>query len=380
MKLLMLNWKDMDNPSSGGAELLTEGILQELVKRGHTVTLFACAFKGCSAEEIKNGYKIIRKGSIYTVHFWAFIKWFTEFRKAEFDIVIDQIHGVPFLARLYVGNGRVRAFIHEVAGEIWSVMFPFPLSVVGPVLEKISLFFYRNTPFVTVSEATKKDLENYGISSSHIAIVPEAIQSAHPQNLPKEPDPTVIFVGRLAPMKRVELLLESVAEVKKNIPSVRLWLVGGGGESYVEMLRQHAQSLGVQAVFFGRVSDAEKNNLLERAHILASASIKEGFGLVVLEAGLFGVPSIVYNVKGFSEAVIHGQTGIICQENTPQSMAENIGKLLEDKKWYRQLSIGALNHSKNFTFTNAAAEFEKIIIHYSPRRQPWSENIHKSSV
>ncbi len=324
----MFNWRDLANPRSGGAEVVTEEVLKRLVARGHSVTLFTSAFPGSPPREKVNGYTIIRRGREYTVHLWAFYYWFKRFRKEGFTHVVDQIHGIPFFTPLYARGSKIVAFNHEVAREIWLRMYPFPISRIGYTLEPYFYLPYKHTPFITVSHATERDLQSVGIPAHNIHIIPEAVTVTPLTRPPKKDNvPTIIFVGRIAKMKGVHHLLEAYTLAKKNIPDLRLWLVGGGDEYKAGLEAQYKDDTDI--TFHGFVSEEKKLELLERATLLCSASMKEGYGLVIIEASAMGTPSVVYNVDGFNEAVIDGQTGILT-DTTPRALAEGIVSLLGD--------------------------------------------------
>ena len=365
MKLLFLNWRDRKNPRSGGAEVVTEEVLKRLSARGHECVLFTTAFPGGAREENVDGYRVIRRGNERLgVHAWAFFLWFRRFRKERFDMVVDQIHGIPFFTPLYIRAPRVVALIHEVAREIWLRMYPFPIGRIGYILEPYFFRPYRNIPVITVSEATKRDLISMNIPSSHISLIPEAITATPLDRAPKkDPVPTIIFVGRIAKMKGVHHLLEAYAIAKKQIPALQLWLVGGGDTYKSELEARYKHDPDI--TFFGFVSEETKLELLERATILASASMKEGYGLVVIEAGACGTPSVVYNVDGFNEAVIHNQTGLLTAPNPP-ALAAGIVSLLgtwnvERGTLYSSFQSSALARSREFTFDRTTDVFEKIL-------------------
>ena len=94
MNILILNWRDVKNPKSGGAEIVTLEHAKYWVKKGHNVTWFTSSFKGAKREEILNGIKIVRYGNFITVYLFA--PFYYLFSKTKFDIIIDQIHGLPF--------------------------------------------------------------------------------------------------------------------------------------------------------------------------------------------------------------------------------------------------------------------------------------------
>ena len=115
MHILILNWKDKYHPSSGGAEVVTHEFAKELIKSGHTVTLFCTRTSTLSAYEMLDGVRIVRQGSFWAVYLYAY--FFYQKNKHEIDIVIDQIHGLPFFTPLYAKKPTI-AWIHEIASEI----------------------------------------------------------------------------------------------------------------------------------------------------------------------------------------------------------------------------------------------------------------------
>ena len=359
MNLLFLNWRDLKNSRSGGAEVVTEEVIKRLVQCGHTVTLFSTMFPGALETEITNGYTIIRRGREYTVHLWALYYWFTTFKHQKFDVVVDQIHGIPFFTPLYVRNAKVVAFIHEVAREIWLHMYKFPVGWLGYKLEPYFFKPYKNTPFITVSNATKRDLMAVGIKPELINIIPEAVTVTPLAEVPqKDTVPTMLFVGRVARMKGVHNLIEAYLLAKQTIPNLRLWIVGGGDDYKSELETQYKNNPDI--TFYGFVSEAEKNSLYTRAHLLTSASIKEGFGLVVIEAAAHGTPAVVYNVDGFNEAVIDHKTGLLTETN-PTALAHGIVSVLNNPDQYSELQKNALEHSRSFNFDNTTERFEKYL-------------------
>ena len=108
MRILFLNWKDLAHPAAGGAEVFTEEVARELVRRGHDVTLFAARVDGEPAREVVEGVEIVRDGSRFGVYRAARRFWSQEGR-GSFDVVIDEINTRPFLDppldRRHAGGG-----------------------------------------------------------------------------------------------------------------------------------------------------------------------------------------------------------------------------------------------------------------------------------
>src|SRR5580692_9643890 len=101
MRFLMLNWRDPENPISGGAERVSLAYLAELARRGHEVYWFANDFSGAKPQSEISGIKIVRGGGKGTSVLKA-RQWYRSQKK--FDLVIDQHHGIPWYAPWWCGT------------------------------------------------------------------------------------------------------------------------------------------------------------------------------------------------------------------------------------------------------------------------------------
>ncbi|GFP29956.1 hypothetical protein HKBW3S44_00767 [Candidatus Hakubella thermalkaliphila] len=362
MRILILNWRDIKNPKAGGAEVVTHEIAKRWVQWGHEVTLFTAGFPGAIPEEEFEGVRIIRRGEQYSVHYEAF-RYYRRYLEGRLDVVIDEINTIPFLTPLYVKEKKV-AFFHQLAREVWLYESKFPMNVIGYVSEPLYLKVYRNIPTVVVSESTRQDLLRLGFRRVHVvhdgidvtplAEVPPPVEKAN--------EPTVLYVGRVVPSKRVTDIVEAVGLVRKDVPNVRLWVVGDGKAHYMANLRHQVEryKLDGHLRFWGKVSLEKKLELMKQAHVLALASVREGWGLVVIEANAMGTPAVVYNVHGLRDSVHHGETGLICAENRPRALAQALVSLLKDESQRTRLAQSALQWSRKFTWDRTADEFLAI--------------------
>jgi len=256
LDILWFNWRDIENPSAGGAEIYTHEIAKRLVKRGNSVTLFTSAFNGCKRKSIIDGVEVVREGGEYSVYRKA--KSFYRRRGDGYDIVIDEINTKPFDAPKFV-RCKVLALIHQLAREFWMYEMPFPLNYLGFYLEDVWLRKYRTVPTVTVSESTRKDLHSLGFKE--VYIVYNGLNVKPLQKLPKKDEkPTIIFVGRMKKAKKPQDVLEAFKIVKDKVKDARLWMVGDG------YLRRRLQTKACEDVtFFGYVSKEKLRELLMRA-------------------------------------------------------------------------------------------------------------------
>jgi glycosyltransferase involved in cell wall biosynthesis len=297
VRILIFNWKDSAHPLAGGAETYTEQVAQELVLRGHEVTLFASSARGHSAHENRGGVDIVRAGGRISVYRAARSFW-DEQPGGRFDIVVDEINTRPFMTPRWVRGTPIVALIHQLAREIWFYETPFPLSVLGRyVLEPWWLRAYRRVPAMTVSESSARSLVDLH-GWRDVVVIPEG-SSPHPvPTVAKEPVPAVVFLGRLVSMKRPDDALAAFGILRYSYPEACMWVIGDG--PLEERLRSVAPA-GVS--FFGRVDRNELQERLARAHVLVATSIREGWGLNVSEAAACGTPSIGYSVPGLVDSV-----------------------------------------------------------------------------
>lgn len=382
MRILMLNWRCPSNPKSGGAEYVTRKHLEAWVLAGHEVHWLAGSYPGALpyeklgvSEITKRQFKesfprdgihrgvihIHRYGTPIMIYFLAPLLYWFKWR-GKFDLVIDQIHGIPFLTPLWAWKSRKIAFIHEVAQEIWDEMLPFPINIMGKIYEKMYFLFYKNIHFWTVSNSTKKDLLAYGIRPDSIHVIPNAIDIQPVSEVPeKEKNLTLLFVGRLVKMKGVEDVIEIFSNIKKNHSEATLWILGSGEERYVAHLKELVTQLrlGSSVVFRGYVSEEEKLIAYQRAHYLLHTSIREGFGLTVLEANSQGTPVIAYDSPGINELVEHGKNGFLIKRR--MGLVDVIKNLDFNKPQYIAYCRNSITKASKFSWTQGIVQSLKLI-------------------
>lgn len=297
MRILVYNWKDLAHPLAGGAELLTEQVARALVRRGHTVTIFASAVSGAPEREVVDGVEIVRRGGRLGVYRQAKSFWSSE-GAGRYDVVVDEINTRPFLTPRWVRGTPVVALIHQLAREIWFDETPFPVAVLGRyVLEPWWLHTYRGVPALTVSASSADSLARLH-GWRDVTVIPEGGEPHPVPEVPKESDPTVVFLGRLVSMKRPQEALAAFELLTRTQPRARLWVIGDGPLGL--QLRKDAPA---SAVFLGRLGRAEVRERLARAHVLVATSVREGWGLNVSEAAACGTPAIGYSVPGLVDSV-----------------------------------------------------------------------------
>jgi glycosyltransferase involved in cell wall biosynthesis len=357
LRVLVFNWRCWLNPEMGGAEVFTREVLKRWAEAGHDITLFTSKFEGSSDEEVVDGVRIVRQGGRFSVYRKA-KKFYAEyFSKERYDVVIDEINTRPFLTPKFVRNGeRIVALIHQLAREYWFYETRFPISFLGYYFfEERWLRNYAKIPTVTVSNSTKKDLVDLGFE--RVFVVGEGLNFKPLQKLAeKECYPVIVYAGRLKKAKRPDHAVKAFKLVKEKIPEAELWIIGDG------YFRKDLEKMaGDEVKFFGGLPNIERRELLKRAWVLVNPSVREGFGLNVVEANALGVPCVAYDVPGLRDAVTDCETGVIVKSGGIESLAEEIINVLTNEELRIKLSRGALAYSRKFSWDKAAEEFMRVI-------------------
>lgn len=355
MRILWLNWRDIKNPDSGGAEVLTHEIANRLAKKGHEITLFVSSFVGSEKLESMNDVDIVREGGKFTVYGKA--RNYYKNNKNRFDIIVDEINVKPFLTPKFVKEIPVVALIHQISPEQFTYELPFPIGIIGRYfLEKRWLSNYKNISTVTVSESTRKSLSALGFKK--ISVIKEGL-SVLPLAEPvkKEDEPTITFLGRLKKHKLPDHAIMAFKKIKEDLPNSRMNVIGDG-----YLLEKLKQMTIRDVTFHGHISNKQKFDILSRSHLVVVPAVREGWALVVVESNAMGVPVIAYSVPGLVDSVQNGINGILLSQNTPSEMAKTAVSLLNDKSRLNKLTESSLEYSKQFDWDISTQQFEKILI------------------
>ncbi|MBI2861222.1 MAG: glycosyltransferase family 4 protein [Chloroflexi bacterium] len=354
MRLLILNWRDRRHPKAGGAEIYTEEVARRWSAWGHEVCLFCAAFPDAPSEEVVDGVRIIRQGNQLSVRLAAF-RWYRQGMFRDFDLVIDEINTLPFFTPLY-WSGPKLMLMYQLAREIWWYEASFPGNVFGYLLEPFYLRLYQGLRTLTISSSTKDDLLGLGFRRDRIAVLPVGISTSPLSAVPaKEHRPTMLYVGRLARSKRVDHIVEAFALVRREVLGAQLWIVGRGEQRYERQLQDLVRRRGLEddVHFYWFVSDERKWELLRRAHVLVAASVREGWGLTVIEANAMGTPAVAYAVHGLRDAIRHGETGLLCPPS-PGDLANALCQFFANPLLMTELAEGALRWSRGFSWDACA--------------------------
>lgn len=355
MKILVINWQDIENPFGGGAEVHLHEIFSRVVKKGHDVTLFCCEVEGRPNEEIIDGIKIIRKGTRSKFNFYVKSEYRKRFAREKYDIIIDDINKIPFYTPRFVKEPILAISHHFFGRSIFREANP-----IAALYVYISEYFvnsvYKNTPFAVVSDSTLNEFIERKFDKKNFTIIPNAInQDAFPMKVGEKNDiPTITYFGRLKKYKSVDHLLKAFAVVRKKHHNIKLDIMGKG--DFREVLEKLSKQLKIDDVtkFHGFVSETDKSKLLSSSWAMVNTSMKEGWGITNIEANACGTPVLSADVPGLRDSVKSGQSGLLYQYANIKELAEIINKIIEDKTLRQKLSQGAVEWAKEFSWDKSA--------------------------
>ncbi len=366
-KILWFTWKDKKNMASGGAEIVNEELAKRLVADGHQVILLVAGVDGAPDREERDGYTVIRVGNRWSVY-WEAYRYYQKHLVGWPDLVIEEVNTIPFLTHLYIKDIKIIYLFYQLCREIWFYQMFFPLNWIGYWLEPFYLRRMATNRFtvLTESKSARDDLARYGFDKAltHIFSIGLEIQPVTDLNRIKKYDqPTLLSLGAIREMKRPHLQIAAFEIAKQSVPNLKMKIAGLGFRPYfhkvMKLIEESPYRQDIE--YLGKVKQTQKMELMQRAHLIAVTSVKEGWGLIVTEANSQGTPAVVYDVDGLRDSVIDGQTGLIAQENSPAGLAKAMVKLLTDQKKYHTLRQQAWQHSRGMTFDNGYQQFISIL-------------------
>jgi glycosyltransferase involved in cell wall biosynthesis len=353
MRIAFFNWRDIRNPHAGGAEVFVHQILRHLSRQGHKVTLFTSSFPGCVEHELIDGVEHVRYGGRFLIYPKSYI-CYKRHIEGRYDVIVESINGPPFFTVLFAKE-KVVPFIHQLTRENWYSGICLPLAFTGYHLEDSMLSLYRDRPALVPSQSTKSDLAALGFRD--VSIIHGAADVASTKGRGKAKAKTILYLGRLTRSKRVDHALRAFSIIRESEADARLWIAGSGPEE--ERLKSLADDLGISgsAEFFGRVSEGRKAELLSEAHLMLLPAVREGWGLVVLEANACGTPVIGYDVHGLRDSIEDGVNGYLVREGDFKAMADRAVGLLRDKEVLERISSASSEYSNRFSWEKSSREF-----------------------
>jgi glycosyltransferase involved in cell wall biosynthesis len=349
-RIHVLAWRDLDDRDAGGSEVHADAFMARWASLGLDVLHRTSAAVGLPATARRNGYDVIRRGSRYTVFPRAVAAELSR-RMGRYDALVEVWNGVPWFSPVWCRRPRI-TMLHHIHGPMWDQILPGPLAAAGRALEaRLAPPFYRRGLTVTPSDATRDELLELGFRPDRVVAVPNGVDSAFTAGGSKTPAPSVVAVGRLAPVKRFDLVIRAAIEARRTVPGLTLTIVGEGPQRAMLESQIAVEGAGDWIDLPGRVADEALVDLYRRSWLVVSGSLAEGWGLSLTEAAACGTPAVATDISGHRSSVVDGSTGILTDADR---LGRTIADVLTDDDRREALQVAALSRARTLTWDASA--------------------------
>ncbi len=360
LRVLILNWRDVTHPWSGGAENYMHQVALGWVDRGIDVSWLTQRHKGSAKEDVIDRIHIYRAGGRFTLYARAAIKYVTSMR-GQYDVIVDCENGIPFFSPLYSKVPTVLV-IHHVHQEIFRKNLPVPFVWLALALEgKLMPLVYKKSSVVAVSNGSKDDLMELGFLEDQIRVITNGVKPTIPSATKRSEIPTIFCMGRLKKQKSVDVLLRAVPALVAELGEVRVDIVGQGPDR--RRLELLCSTLGiVQYVrFHGYVSSRQRDSLAASAWLAVCPSSFEGWGVVCMEASARGLAVVASDVAGLRESVRDGETGLLFPYGDHDALSSAVLELVRDETKRASMEVLGKRWASLHTWSASSISFEGVL-------------------
>lgn len=364
-RIHMIAWRDLDDVEAGGSEVHAAHVARLWAQEGIDVLMRTSWAQGHPNHDRRDGYDVVRKAGRYQVFPRTAL---AEIRRSygNPDGLVEIWNGMPFFSPLWATVPRV-VVMHHVHGDMWNMVLPPNLAKVGTTVEsRVAPLVYRRSRMITLSPSSRDEMLDLGFRPDRVDVVPPGVDPRFTPGGDRAERPLVVAVGRLAPVKRFDLLIRAAAAARAEAPDLELVIAGAGPMR--NELQDLIDGLGAKgwATLAGRVDDDELLDLYRQAWAVASSSVREGWNMTLTEAAACGTPTVATRIPGQVDAVAEGVSGLLADDET--EMARHLAAIATDTALRDRLSEGALGHSAQFTWEATA---RSILTALAEERARW---------
>lgn len=342
----------------GGIGSFTKDLAEGLLKKGYEVSVFGFYYNNVlnideTVIEIINGVKVYRYPE------------YKRFKNKRLNLIFSRLELLKKIKVLH--SEKAFDIIESPENEGWLLFglpFKIPLitrlhggtayfgvelnrksSTIAKYFEKYQL--KNSNHIVSVSNYTgQKTLDVLGLDKDY-SVIYNSVQL--PQNLTcqdvKTENNLIVFSGSILPKKGVEELVKAMNLICKDVPTAKLILAGKNilkkdGKEYKDYLLNLVEDEHKNNVEFVGSLNREKElfPLLCKAHVCCYPSHTEAFAIAPLEAMALSKPVVYSKLSSGTEALVHEESGLLCDPKSPESIAENILLVLKNKELSNMLA------------------------------------------
>ena len=288
----------------------------------------------------------------------ALVSLFRFLRRERFQIVHSVTPKAGLIAAIAGYLARVPVRIHWFTGQVWALKSGFPrktLKTIDRLIASLDSFVLVDSPSqfdFLLAEKVIDSSRSYvlgcgsisGVNSDRFRPSAETKKQIRTELGVVNPDAIIIlFVGRLKRDKGIDALLKAFAQLELPGGSILL-LVGADEENYIPRIQGLIGDRSASVKHIPHTSSPEK--YMASADIYTLPSLREGFGLSIIEASACSLPIVASKIYGVSDAVSSDITGILVEPNNPDQIAEALKRLAIQPSTRSQMGLQGRTYVK----------------------------------
>ncbi len=357
MKVIHFIYGDLNNAFLGrGGGIVYTHKIYSLLSDKLDVVIVSGYYKGAKREEIIDGVKYVRVGigNSYLISRLSYIIGAIKYLfKERADIYIEAVsHYSPVFLPFFVKNKPVVIVFFDYIGKSF-IKYKGILGIFPYISER--LYMNVSKRCVVIAEKGKRifnkcrsDIIYSGIDKNLFNIKPTE------KNY-------ILYLGRYDIYhKGLDILIKAFENVSKKHKDVQLILIGSGKDEL--KLKEMIENTDCrnQIKMLGFVSEKEKVKFISESLFICMPSRFEGFGIVAIESSACGKAVVGTQVEGLSEAIVHGETGLIVKPEDPDDLAKAMEKLLDNASLRQNLGKRGRKFAERFSWEASAERYYKM--------------------
>lgn len=335
-------------PSIGGIENLMHGIASALARLGYPVTVYADSHPDAPkfSPAVNSGdYEIRRFGGLKPVRRWL---------KAR-AVQKAAVSGSVLIADTWKSLEFINPSVVEAKILCLAMAMEFPSEPSARKADRIRKTLAIADLLLPISSYTQGRAAPFcppdlSVELFHPGFTPpkqlDDARAAELANVPEDARPALFTISRIESRKGHDLVLAALPQLRESWPNLHYFVAGSGpDQARLERIVEHT-NLKSAVTFLGRVSEEQKAAWLQQSDLFVmptrtEGESVEGFGLVYLEAASMGLTSIAGNDSGAQDAVLHRETGLLCDSSSVEELTASISAVLGDADLRQQLESAA---------------------------------------
>ena len=358
MKILILNWRDVRHPRAGGADFRLQQVYAPLARAGHQVVLYSCSFAGASRMDSIDGIRVYRVGNDWTFALLCLLNLRRWVRAHRPDVVVEDLNKLPFYSPWVYSGPLVVQMHHLWRGSIFRETV-WPVALLIWLAEVSVRWVYRGCVFSVVSPSTKGAVMEMGLPGESIEVIYNGadLKAYHPVAEAKRRG--LLWGGRSQRYKGPIQACQILALLQDSFPELELVMVGDG--PFRSKVEAYAAARGLRVRFTGFIAKREKIAWFQRAAVHVQTSLKEGWGLSVIEANACGCVVVANDTTGLCDSVVDGESGLLYRYDDVADAAAKVRQVLLDEGLCERLRDRGLERAGEFSWDRNSEEMLALL-------------------